>query len=61
MQRHGLMPSSDGGELRTLEQPAPLFDSRAAGGGPDNHCDRDSASGALGRSRVSGGIGLGRQ
>ena len=29
MQRHGLMPSNDGGELRTLEQPAPLFDSRA--------------------------------
>src|SRR4030081_3551838 len=29
MQRHGLTPSNDGGELRTLEQPAPLFDSRA--------------------------------
>ena len=29
MQRHGPMPSNDGGELRTLEQPAPLFDSHA--------------------------------
>jgi predicted PurR-regulated permease PerM len=29
MQRHGLTSSNDGGELGALEQPAPLFDSRA--------------------------------
>jgi hypothetical protein len=29
MQRHGLMSSNDEGELGALEQPAPLFDSRA--------------------------------
>jgi predicted PurR-regulated permease PerM len=29
MQRHGLMPSDEGGEPRTIEQPTPLFDSRA--------------------------------
>ena len=55
MQRHGLMSSNDGGELGALEQPAPLFDSRARAVAQD----RDSPSGTLGRPRVSGGVGLG--
>jgi hypothetical protein len=55
MQRHGLMSSNDEGELGALEQPAPLFDSRARAVAQD----RDSPSGTLERPRVYGGVGLG--